>query len=363
MNTNNFAVIMAGGIGSRFWPMSRSVFPKQFLDILNTGETLIQQTVRRLSEVCPTENILIITNTNYKSICLEQLPNVKEENILCEPVMRNTAPCIAYASFKIHSINPEANIIVAPSDHLITNEKEFSRIITECFDVCQDQNCLLTLGIKPSRPETGYGYIQFNEDKPTHNTHIHSVKTFTEKPDVDLAKRFIESGDFLWNSGIFIWNVKSILLSIRKYLRDVYDIFEDGKDYYNTNQEDVFIQRIYPGCKNISIDYGLMEKADNVFVYPSDFGWSDLGTWGSLHNHLHLDENGNGVNGDKVIFYDSKNNIVNTSSSEKVVVVQGLSEYIVIDSDNALLICKKENEQQIKEFVNEVRKSKGGQFV
>lgn len=354
---------MAGGIGSRFWPMSRSVKPKQFLDILNTGETLIQQTVRRLGEVCPSDNIFIITNKNYKSICLAQLPNVKEENILCEPVMRNTAPCIAYASFKIHSINPEANVIVAPSDHLITNEKEFSRIITECFDVCQQQDCFLTLGIKPSRPETGYGYIQFNENQLMSNSEIHSVKTFTEKPNLELAEQFIESGDFLWNSGIFIWNVKSILLGLRKHLRDIYDVFFDGNDYYNTDQEDAFIQRVFPGCKNISIDYGIMEKADNVFVYPADFGWSDLGTWGSLHNHLKLDDSGNGVNSNKVLFYDSENNIVNTASNQKVVVVQGLDNYIVVDSENALLICKKENEQQIKEFVTEVRKSKGDQFV
>lgn len=364
MNSNNFAVIMAGGIGSRFWPMSRSTYPKQFLDILNTGETLIQQTFRRLSQVCPPENIFVVTNANYKQMCLNQLTGIKENHILCEPVMRNTAPCIAYASFKINSINPQANIIVAPSDHLIVNEQEFSRIINDCFEVCEQENCLLTLGIKPSRPETGYGYIQFNDEKINLNTHIYSVKTFTEKPNLELAQQFIESGDFLWNSGIFIWNVKSILLAMRKYLRDIYDVFEDGNSYYNTEQEQAFIQRVFAGCKNISIDYGIMEKADNVYVYPSEFGWSDLGTWGSLYNHLDLDEHKNGSSGSNVLFFDSENNIVNSSNGkDKILVIQGLNDYIVIDTDKALLICKKENEQQIKQFVNEVRRSKGDQFV
>jgi mannose-1-phosphate guanylyltransferase len=219
MNTNNFAVIMAGGIGSRFWPMSRSTFPKQFLDILGTGETLIQQTFRRLSNFCPTENILVVTNVNYKDLCIEQLKDIKESNILCEPAMRNTAPCIAYASFKINNINPEANIIVAPSDHLITNENEFTRIVNECFEVCSKNSYLLTLGIKPSRPDTGYGYIQYNEENSDFSQHIHSVKTFTEKPNLELANQFLESGDFLWNSGIFIWSAKSITLGTKKALK------------------------------------------------------------------------------------------------------------------------------------------------
>ena len=362
MNTNNFAVIMAGGIGSRFWPMSRSTFPKQFLDILGTGETLIQQTFRRISNFCPVENILVVTNVNYKDLCIEQLKDIKESNILCEPAMRNTAPCIAYASFKINNINPEANIIVAPSDHIITNENEFTRIVNECFEVCSKNSYLLTLGIKPSRPDTGYGYIQYNEENSEFNQHIHSVKTFTEKPNIELANQFLESGDFLWNSGIFIWSARSITLGLRKHLRDLYDTFHDGIDYFNTDEEKEFINRIFPGCKSISIDYGLMEKADNVCVYPSDFGWSDLGSWGSLHSHLELDENNNGIVGDDVILYNSKNNIINTPSG-KAVVIEGLEDHIVIDNDNTLLICKTENEQQIKQFVSDVKRYKGEDYV
>lgn len=362
MNNNNYAVIMAGGIGSRFWPMSRSTFPKQFLDILGTGETLIQQTFRRLTKSCPAENILVVTNAKYKSLCLDQLTDILEDNILCEPTMRNTAPCIAYASFKIYHKNPDANIIVAPSDHLISNEEEFTRIISECFDVCSSNDVLLTLGIKPSRPDTGYGYIQFNEQQSELHSNIHGVKTFTEKPNLDLAKQFIDSGDFLWNSGIFIWSAKAVMLGIRKYLRDLYDRFEDGKEYYNTEKEVEFINRIFPGCKNISIDYGLMEKAENVFVYPSEFGWSDLGTWGSLYGHLQLDEDKNGVIGDNVMLYDSKKNIINTPN-DKVVVIQGLEDYIIIDNKNTLLICKKDDEQQIKQFVSDIKRDKGEDYV
>ena len=362
MNSNNYAVIMAGGIGSRFWPKSRSSFPKQFLDILGTGETLIQQTFKRLNRFCPAENILVVTNIKYKSLCLEQLNGIKENNILCEPAMRNTAPCIAYASFKINKLNPDAKIIVAPSDHLITNENQFSKIVKECFSVCSTENCLLTLGIKPSRPDTGYGYIQFNEESSSLNPNINHVKTFTEKPNLELAKQFISSGDFLWNSGIFIWSAKNILLNLRKHLRDLYDRFEDGNEYYNTNSETEFINRIFPGCKNISIDYGLMEKADNVVVYPSDFGWSDLGTWGSLYSHLELDENHNGIIGDSTFIYESSGNIINTSDN-KVVIVEGLIDYIVIDTEKALLICKKDSEQHIKQFVSDVKRVKGQEFI
>ena len=362
MDKNNYAVIMAGGIGSRFWPKSRSTFPKQFLDILGTGETLIQQTFRRLSKSCPNENILVVTNNKYKKLCQEQLSKIKEDNILCEPIMRNTAPCIAYASFKIFQKNQNANIIVAPSDHLISNEDEFSKIVSSCFEVTSKNNILITLGIKPSRPDTGYGYIQFNNEVLPFHQKIQSVKTFTEKPDKELANKFIKSGDFLWNSGIFIWSAKAITLSLRKHLRDLYDRFEDGNNYYNTNEEVEFINRIFPGCKNISIDYGLLEKAENVFVYPSEFGWSDLGTWGSLYDHLKLDINKNGIIGDNVMVYNSKNNIIN-APNKKVVIVQGLEDYIIIDNENTLLICKKEDEQQIKRFVNDIKRNKGDEYV
>ena len=353
---------MAGGIGSRFWPMSRSTHPKQFLDVLGTGETLIQQTFRRLSKVCPPENILVVTNKAYKELCQEQLPDILESNILCEPTMRNTAPCIAYAAFKVHSQNTEANMIVAPSDHLITNENEFIRVINDCLKASAKENSLLTLGIKPNRPDTGYGYIQYNEHSLTNHADIKKVKTFTEKPNQDLALQFLDSGDFLWNSGIFIWKAETVILSIRKHLRDLYDIFEAGNEYYNTPEETEFIDRVFPGCKSISVDYGLMEKSEKVYVYPADFGWSDLGTWGSLYAHLEMDKNNNGVIGDNVMLYNSSGNIVNVPK-DKLVVLQGLDGYIVAESNNTILICKKDDEQQIKRFVSDVKREKGEDFA
>jgi mannose-1-phosphate guanylyltransferase len=354
MNKNNYAVIMAGGIGSRFWPMSKVTFPKQFLDILGTGETLIQQTFNRLQRVCPAENILIVTNRNYKDLCLEQLPDVIESNILCEPAMRNTAPCVAYAAFKIQSINENANMIIAASDHIILKEDEFVRVANDCLKLVAKNDILLTLGITASRPDTGYGYIQFTDKKLGNHQKVKKVKTFTEKPDQDLALNFLDSGDFLWNSGMFAWNVKSITLAYRKQLRDMYDLFEEGKQFYNTSKEVEFIDRIFPGCKNISIDYAIMEKSENVYVYPADFGWSDLGTWGSLYTHLNLDKNRNAVQGNKVLLYDSANNIIKVPNN-KVVVMQGMNGYIVAENEGTLLICKKENEQQIKKFIADVK--------
>ena len=354
MNKNNYAVIMAGGIGSRFWPMSKVTFPKQFLDILGTGETLIQQTFNRLQRVCPKENILIVTNKNYKNLCLEQLPNVIESNILCEPAIRNTAPCVAYAAFKIQSMNENANMIIAGSDHIILKEDEFVRVANDCLEVVAKNDILLTLGIAPSRPDTGYGYIQFTTEKLDNHQRIRKVKTFTEKPNQELALNFLDSGDFLWNSGMFVWSAKSITLAFRKQLRDMYDVFEQGKQFYNTSKETEFIDRIFPGCKNISIDYGIMEKSENVYVYPTDLGWSDLGTWGSLYAHLDLDENRNAVQGNKVMLYDSTDNIIKVPN-DKVVVMQGMNGYIVVENEGILLICKKENEQQIKEFVADLK--------
>ena len=355
MNKNNYAVIMAGGIGSRFWPMSKTTCPKQFIDILGTGETLIQQTFNRVKRICPAENILIVTNANYKKLCLEQLPDLIESNLLCEPVMRNTAPCIAYAAFKIHSMNENANMIIAASDHIILNEGEFVRVVRDCLEVTANNNILLTLGILPSRPDTGYGYIQFTDEKVTNNKKVRKVKTFTEKPNQELALNFLDSGDFLWNSGMFVWSAESITLAFRKHLRDMYDVFDEGKQFYNTPQESEFINRIFPGCKNISIDYGLMEKSENVYVYPSDFGWSDLGTWGSLYAHLDLDENNNALQGNKVMLYDSSDNLVKVPN-DKLVVMQGMHGYIVVENEGTLLICKKEDEQQIKQFVADIKK-------
>jgi mannose-1-phosphate guanylyltransferase len=354
MNKNNYAVIMAGGIGSRFWPMSKSSFPKQFLDILGTGETLIQQTFNRLERICPPENILIVTNTNYKNLCLEQLPNVVESNILCEPAMRNTAPCVAYAAFKIQSMNEDANMIIAASDHIILKEDEFVRVTNDCLDIVAKNDVLLTLGITPSRPDTGYGYIQFSEDNLSGSKKARKVKTFTEKPNQELALSFLDSGDFLWNSGMFIWSVKSITLAYRKHLRDMYEVFDEGKQFYNTIKEKQFINRIFPACKNISIDYGIMEKSQNVYVYPADFGWSDLGTWGSLYSHLELDEYNNTIKGNNVMIYDSTDNLVKVSD-DKLVVLQGLNGYIVVENEGTILVCKKEDEQKIKQFVADLK--------
>jgi mannose-1-phosphate guanylyltransferase len=354
MNKNNYAVIMAGGIGSRFWPMSKVSLPKQFLDILGTGETLIQQTFRRLQKICSAENILIVTNNNYKTLCQEQLADVVEKNILCEPAMRNTAPCVAYAAFKIQSENPDANMIIAASDHIITKEDEFVRVVNDCLELSADNDVLLTIGITPSRPDTGYGYIQFTEQVLVSHKKLKKVKTFTEKPNKELALNFLDSGDFLWNSGMFVWSAKSITLAYRKHLNDIYTVFEEGKPLYNTEKEEEYIDRVFPGCKNISIDYGIMEKSDKVYVYPASFGWSDLGTWGSLYTHLELDENKNAVIGDKVMLYDSSNNIVNVPNDKRVV-LQALNNYIVVESEGTLLVCKKEDEQQIKQFVAEIK--------
>lgn len=354
MNKNNYAVIMAGGIGSRFWPMSKSSFPKQFLDILGTGETLIQQTFSRLERICPPENILIVTNTNYKNLCLEQLPNVIESNILCEPAMRNTAPCVAYAAFKIQSMNEDANMIIAASDHIILKEDEFVRVTNDCLDIVAKNDVLLTLGITPSRPDTGYGYIQFSEDNLSGYKKARKVKTFTEKPNQELALNFLDSGDFLWNSGMFIWSAKSITLAYRKHLRDMHEVFDEGKQFYNTINEKEFIDRVFPACKNISIDYGIMEKSENVYVYPADFGWSDLGTWGSLYSHLELDEYKNAIQGKNVMMYDTSDNLVKVSD-DKLVVLQGLNGYIVVENEGTILVCKKEDEQKIKQFVADLK--------
>ena len=354
MNKNNYAVIMAGGIGSRFWPMSKAAFPKQFLDILGTGETLIQQAFRRMTRICLTENIFVVTNRDYKDLCLSQLPNLVESNVLCEPAMRNTAPCVAYAAFKIQSINANANMIVAASDHIILKEDEFVKVASDCFKIVAANDILLTLGITPSRPDTGYGYIQYSDEKLDNYNNVLKVKTFTEKPDQNLAINFLDSGDFLWNSGMFVWSVKTITLAYRRQLRDMFDLFEQGKQFYNTNKETEFIDRIFPGCKNISIDYAIMERSDNVYVYPADFCWSDLGTWSSLYAHINHDQDGNAVQGNKVFLYNSANNLIKVPD-DKVVVMQGMNGYIVVEDEGALLICKKENEQQIKQFIAEIK--------
>lgn len=355
---------MAGGVGSRFWPVSRTENPKQFIDILGVGRTLLQMTFDRFEKLIPAENIYIVTNEIYTDLVLEQLPKLRREQVLGEPMRRNTAPCIAYANFKILKKNPEARIVVAPSDHLILNEDEFLKVISEGLEFVKADNILLTLGIEPSRPDTGYGYIQINKDIKVHsqNASLHKVKTFTEKPDLELAKVFLKSGEFFWNSGIFIWSLKSIFKAFETHLPEVNSLFTEGIDFLNTEKETEFISETYANCKSISIDYGVMEKADNVFVYCSDFGWSDLGTWGSLYEHSNKDEDGNAIKADKFQLYDTRNCILQ-SRNGKLIVVQGLEDYIVVDTKDVLLICKKHDEQQIRKFVNDINLNYGDEFV
>jgi mannose-1-phosphate guanylyltransferase len=361
--SKNFCVIMAGGIGSRFWPLSKTSRPKQFIDILGTGETLIQQTFRRLNSICPTENFLVVTNIEYKEMVLDQLPQLSEEQVLAEPMRRNTAPCIAYACHKIKCREADANIIVAPSDHLITKEDEFIKQLKNGIDFVNETDALLTLGITPHRPETGYGYIQVNdrtEFKEIKN--LYRVKTFTEKPDLKMARIFLDSGEFYWNSGIFIWSLKSILSSLENYLPDVNELFSKGYKYFYTPSESAFLNKAYSECPNISIDYGVMEKARNVFVLCADFGWSDLGTWGSLWDNSPKDESGNALNGKNIKLYNTSECIVNISG-EKLAVINGLEGYIVVETDNTLMICKKEDEQQIRQIVTDVKIDMGDKFV
>jgi len=359
--SNRYVVIMAGGIGSRFWPMSKTSHPKQFLDILGTGQTLIQMTYKRFQKYCPKENILIVTNDEYKQLVMDQLEGIDERSILCEPSRRNTAPCIAYATYKIKSKNPEASMVIAPADHLILNEDEF----LHCVELALNQainNSIVTLGIKPSRPDTGYGYIQFKDEEAGLHESVRKVKTFTEKPDHEIALTFLESGDFFWNSGLFISTVSTMVDSFENYLPEVGSLFEAGTDKYFTAEEKAFIDETYAVCTNISIDYAIMEKAKNVYVVLSDFGWSDLGTWGSLYTHLNLDAQKNAIVGKEVRLYDSSNNLVNIPKG-KLAVIQGLDDYIVVDTPETLLIVKKEDEQKIKQFVNDLKADKKEKFV
>ncbi len=355
---NNYCIIMAGGIGSRFWPFSRNDKPKQFLDFFGTGKSLLQMTFSRFQEIVPTKNILIVSNQIYKDLILEQLPEINEEQVLLEPMRRNTAPCIAYAVNRIKAITSEANIIVAPSDHLILKEVEFIDTIKEGIDFVQKNDSLLTLGIKPSRPETGYGYIQIEEG----DTNLRKVKTFTEKPDKELAKVFVESGEFFWNSGIFLWNLQAIDNAFKELLPEVSSKFESGKEYYNTEEETKFINEIYPSCQNVSIDYGILEKAPNVNVLCSDFGWSDLGTWGSLYDISQKDNQENVTLKCYAQYYESNNNVV-TVPEGKLAVIQGLDGYIVAETNDVLLICKKDEEQKIRQIVNDITVRFKGDFI
>ena len=361
MNENCYAVIMAGGIGSRFWPMSRKNHPKQFIDVLGTGKTLIQQTFDRLKKMCPSENIYVVTNAIYEDLVLNQL-QIDRNQVLCEPSMKNTAPCIAYAAFKIHQKDPNAKMIVAPSDHLILDEEEFLKKVNISLEAVKRHDILITLGIQPSRPDTGYGYIQFSNNKLENNSEVNKVFRFTEKPNLELAEQFLSSGDFLWNSGIFIWSTKSILKRLKTDLSDLYDSFIESENLLNTEREKEFINSIYPSIESISIDFGIMEKAENVYVIPSDFGWSDLGTFGSLYKHIPKDNSENALVSKNVLLYNSSKNMIH-SNSDKLIVIDGLENYIVVDQKNVLLICKKENEQMIKQYTKDVKETKGEDYV
>jgi mannose-1-phosphate guanylyltransferase len=356
MNKNNYVIIMAGGAGTRFWPFSRSNYPKQFHDVLGTGRTLLQQTADRFANVCPSENIYVVTSTEYRDIVQAQLPQLTPQQILLEPVRRNTAPCIAYACYKIGLRNPEANLVVAPADHIILREDEFVRTIETALAATAKEDILVTLGIKPSRPDTGYGYIQYIPGKKS----IKKVKTFTEKPYLELAQKFLESGDYVWNAGIFVWSVRSILKNFDRYMPDVAELFDDGKNHFYREGEEIFINKVYSLCKNISIDYGIMEKADEVYVVLSDFGWSDLGTWKSLYDVSAKDENGNVLDGNTMT-YETRDCIVKTPK-DRLVVTYGLEGYIVAEYDNVLLICKKEEEQRVRDFVADA-KNRGAEYV
>lgn len=354
----NFCVIMAGGVGSRFWPFSRNNRPKQFLDFFGTGRSLLQMTYDRFRQLVPAENILIVSNVIYKDTILEQLPGIKETQVLLEPHRRNTAPCIAYAVSRIRAITDKANIIVAPSDHLILKENDFIETLKTGIEFVQNNDSLLTLGIKPSRPETGYGYIQIDEGVGS----LRKVKTFTEKPNAQLAQVFFETGEFFWNSGIFLWNLNAIVNAFDTLLPDVATKFAVGKSLFNTDQEQGFIDGIYPTCMNISIDYGILEKADNVYVLCSDFGWTDLGTWGSLYEMSEKDEHANVTLKCNTLFYESEQNIIALPQG-KLAVIEGLSGYLVAESDNVLLICKKDEEARIRQFVNDAVVSFDGEFI
>jgi len=344
MNKNYYAILMAGGVGSRFWPVSTTEFPKQFHDMLGSGETLIQKTFSRLVKLIPAENILILTNERYNDLVLEQLPMVKPEQVLLEPAMRNTAPCILYASLKIQKQNPDAVMVVAPSDHWIEDETAFVDNLQQCFDFCQKENALMTLGIQPTYPNTGFGYIEFDK---TDDNSIKKVNQFREKPDYETAKSFLEQGNFLWNGGIFIWSAKSITAAFEKFQPQMNTLFQQGIESYNTENEKQFINDNYASAENISIDYAVMEKATNVYVLPATFDWNDLGTWGQLHEKLTKDENNNGVINAKVVMENASNNIIRTDAN-KLIVVDGLHDYIIVDKEGVLLIYPKSKEQDIK---------------
>lgn len=348
---------MAGGVGSRFWPYSRNKKPKQFLDILNTGQSLLQMTADRYKNICPRENIYIVTNEIYGELVQEQLPDFDKNQILLETERRNTAPCIAYAAFKIKQQNENANMVIAPSDHIIFKEREFEEVILKGLEETASKDILLTIGIKPNRPETGYGYIHFKEE----DSFIKKVKTFTEKPELELATKFVESGEYVWNAGIFIWSLSSIINAFNKYMPDLSEMFDEGSNSYYTEAEAAFIQKVYAQCKSISIDYAVMEKANNVYVALADFGWSDLGSWNSLHEISEKNGEQNVIDGNALL-YDTHSCYIK-GEKDRLIVVQGLENYLIADCDNVLVICPKDAEKKFREFVKDTREKMGNDYL
>jgi mannose-1-phosphate guanylyltransferase len=359
---NIYCVIMAGGIGSRFWPLSRANKPKQFLDILGTGSSLINQTYKRITRFCKPENVIVVTGQNYKNLVLEHLPDINADQVLLEPMRRNTAPCIAYANQVILKRNPNAIVVVAPSDHLILDQEQFVSVIYSAINFAAKEQALLTIGIKPTRPETGYGYIQTSNPVSGESENLFKVKTFTEKPNLEMARIFIESGEFFWNSGIFIWSAQTINKAFITYLPEIQQLFQGIQINIGTKEQDESVMGVYADCKSISIDYGILEKADNVYVICSEFGWSDLGTWGSLYQNTEKDSRGNAIAGSNVLAYNVTNSIINVPS-EKIVVVQGLDNFIIAESNGIILICKRGEEQEIKRFQNDVLLEKGDKYL
>lgn len=358
---NYYAVIMAGGIGSRFWPVSRTKLPKQFIDMLGSGKTLIQTTYDRFRKIIPLENIFVATNESYAHLVREQLPELATHQLILEPIMRNTAPSIAYASHKIQQLNPSAVMVIAPADHLILEPEAFLADVKKGLGCAEQNDWLITLGIKPSRPDTGYGYIQYGKNATVPG--FKKVKTFTEKPNLELATTFLQSGDFLWNAGIFIWSAKAIIAAFQKYQTEMNEVFREGAEVYNSNREHKFISGAFVRCVNISIDFAIMEKADNVFVLPGDFGWSDLGTWASIYELSEKDYLGNvSSSSENVIAYDSSNCMIHVPK-DKLVILKGLHNFIVVQSDDTLMICPKDEEQAVKGIVSDVKGKFGNKYI
>ena len=356
MDSNVYCVIMAGGVGTRFWPVSRKSKPKQFLDIFDTGKSFLRLTYERFSALVPAENFMVVTNAGYKDLVLEQIPEITESQVLCEPIGRNTAPCICYAAYSLAQRNPDAKMIVTPSDHIILKDEEFRDIIRELLSFVDEKDVLMTLGIKPSRPETGYGYIQKSDDNP-----ISRVKCFTEKPYLELAQTFVQCGEFFWNSGIFVWKVRDIIAAIAKYLSEHHSLFSSIADAYGTPREAEAVEQVFSVCRAISIDYGVMEKADNVYVRCGDVDWSDVGTWGSLYQLSRKDKYANVKPSERCFAYDTRNCIISLPK-EKAAVISGLKDYIVVDTDDVLMICPRDEEQNIRKYIDEVKLNLGDKY-